>query len=366
MIRRLYVHNFRCLENFELRLEGLHSVLLVGKNGSGKSTVSLALEVFQRIARGSNRVRDFIQPKDLTQGRTGVPVRFEMEAQLKDREYKYAIALEFPPGFKELRVLEEELHIDGKPIFIRRLADVHLVRPGDHSADFKIDWHMVALPIIQTAPEEMLGSFKQWLASILILRPIPALISGDSSRETSEMDPHVRDLGSWFSGIQNYTTAYLTLIENLKLQMPDFDGFKNKRFTDESKSLFVEFANEQGSLPVPFQDLSDGEKCMVIGALVIAANQAYGPLLCFWDEPDNHLSLDEVGHFMASLRKVFQSGGQLIATSHNPEAIRQFADENTLFLFRKSHLEPTVVRALSELDVAGDPIGALIRGDIEP
>jgi AAA15 family ATPase/GTPase len=42
MIRRLYIHNFRCL--------GHSSVLLIGKNGSGKTTVSLALEILQKIA----------------------------------------------------------------------------------------------------------------------------------------------------------------------------------------------------------------------------------------------------------------------------------------------------------------------------
>ena len=104
----------------------------------------------------------------------------------------------------------------------------------------------------------------------------------------------------------------------------------------------------------------------MICAIVLAANHAYGPLLCFWDEPDNYLALDEVGHFVLALRKAFQSGGQFIATSHNPEAIRSFSDENTLLLYRKSHLEPTIIRPLSELPVSGDLVGALIRGDVEP
>ena len=104
----------------------------------------------------------------------------------------------------------------------------------------------------------------------------------------------------------------------------------------------------------------------MICALVLAANDAYGPLLCFWDEPDNYLAPSEVGHFVLSLRKAFQSGGQFIATSHNPEAIRRFSDENTLVLHRKSHLEPTIVRPLSELHVKGDLGDALVRGDLEP
>jgi hypothetical protein len=76
--------------------------------------------------------------------------------------------------------------------------------------------------------------------------------------------------------------------------------------------------------------------------------------------------MDEVGHFVLDLRKAFQLGGQFIATSHNPEAITGFSDENTLVLYRKNHLEPTIVRPLGELQVSGDLVGALIRGDVEP
>jgi predicted ATPase len=128
----------------------------------------------------------------------------------------------------------------------------------------------------------------------------------------------------------------------------------------------VEFSNVQGSVTLPFADLSDGEKCFMICAVVLAANDAFSPLVCFWDEPDNYLALDEVGHFVMALRQAFQSGGQFIATSHNPEAIRRFSDENTIVLSRKSHLEPTNARPLNELQINGDLVGALIRGDVEP
>jgi DNA repair exonuclease SbcCD ATPase subunit len=55
MLERLYVHNFRCLENFEFKPGDEPSMLLIGKNGSGKSTLANALAVFQRIGRGISR-----------------------------------------------------------------------------------------------------------------------------------------------------------------------------------------------------------------------------------------------------------------------------------------------------------------------
>jgi ABC-type Mn2+/Zn2+ transport system ATPase subunit len=354
-----------------LPVSGQPSVLLIGKNGSGKTTVGLALEILQKIARGTNRVGDLVKPKDLSRGRMDVPRRFEVDVELKAKVYEYVIAFEFPEGFKELRILEEKLAVNGKPVYTRNGAQVHLAKAAqgqEKEASFRIDWHMVALPIVQEqSTADPLFIFKHWLSRMLILRPIPSLIIGDSNLETLEPNLQVTDFGAWFSGLLAYSpAAYSKIDEYLQQVMPDLKDIRNPVIGKDSRSLVVQFSNDQGSVTVPFADLSDGEKCFMICAVVLAANVHLGPVLCFWDEPDNYLALPEVGHFVVALRRAFQSGGQFIATSHNPEAIRRFSDENTLVLYRKSHLEPTIVRPLSELQVSGDLVGALIRGDVEP
>lgn len=368
MIRRLYIHNFRCLENFELPISGQPSVLLIGKNGAGKTTVGLALEILQKIARGTNRVKDLVKPKDRTRGREDVPMRFEIEVELDNKVYEYIIAFELPEDFKEMRVHEERLAVDGKSVYSRKLAQVNIAKDGRvKDAEFSIDWHLVALPIVQErSMKDPLFIFKQWLSRMLYLRPIPSLIKGDSEQETLQPESGVTDFGAWFWALTGqYPAAYTKIDEYLKQVMPDLKDVQNPVVGKDSKSLIVQFSTPQGSLKLPFEDLSDGEKCFMICALVLAANNFYGPLLCFWDEPDNYLALSEVGHFVMALRKVFQTGGgQFIATSHNPEAISRFSDENTLVLHRKNHLEPTRVQLLSEIHVSGDIISALIRGDL--
>ncbi len=180
-------------------------------------------------------------------------------------------------------------------------------------------------------------------------------------------NPEVTDYGAWFSGLLNEKPGrYGKVSDYLKQVMSDFEDIQNPLIGKAARSLEVRFSNKQGSLNLPFEDLSDGEKCFMICALVLAAKDSYAPLLCFWDEPDNYLALSEVGHFVTHLRKSFQSGGQFIATSHNSEAIRSFSDENTLLLYRNSHLEPTIIRPLSELNVKGDLVAALTLGDLEP
>jgi hypothetical protein len=330
----------------------------------------MALEVLQKIARGTNRIKDFLKPKDRTRRREGLPIRFEIEVELDTRVYEYIIAFELPENFKELRVLEERLSVDGQPVYSREIATVHLGKTKQgKETEFQLDWHMVALPIVQEKSQtDPLYIFKRWLASMLILRPIPSFIKGDSDQETLQPAPDVSDFAAWFSGLLAQTpSAYAEIAAYLRQVMPDLNDIKNPLVGADSRSLLVQFAAEQKSLNLPFEELSDGEKCFMICALVLAAHKASDKLFCFWDEPDNYLAPDEVGHFVMALRQAFQTrGGQFIATSHNPEAIRRFSDENTLVLYRKNHFEPTLVRPLSEIQVKGDLINALLRGDVEP
>jgi ABC-type Mn2+/Zn2+ transport system ATPase subunit len=362
------------LENFELPISGQPSVLLIGRNGSGKTTVRLALEILQKIGRGTNRVGDLVRPKDFTGGRKDVPMRFEIEVELDGEVYEYVIAFELPRGFKDLQVLEERFTVGGTPLYTRKAPPVEPIETGDAPLNFMIDWRLVALPVLQEqSRHDALSVFKQWLRRMLVLAPIPSLILGDSRQRTFEPNVQVTDFAAWLSGLLASTpSAYSKIDKYLKTLIPDLEDIKNPEIGTGFQSLIVQFSADQGSprtlghLPVPFEDLSDGEKCFMICAAVLVAKDAYSNMLCFWDEPDNYLSIDEVGHFVMALRRAFQSGGQFIATSHNPEAIRSFSDENTLFLYRKSHLEPTIVRPLGELQVNGDLVDALTRGDVEP
>ncbi|MDL5054043.1 AAA family ATPase [Oscillatoria laete-virens NRMC-F 0139] len=366
MLQRLYVHNFRCLENFELSLKGMSSALLIGKNGVGKSTISSALELLQTIGRGQNRVGQLIQTKDFSPGRSDIPIRFEIEVLLEEKVYKYVLALELPEGFRELRVREEQLLVAGVSIFSRQEAQVTL-SSRNREAQFLVDWHLIALPVIQEQSEtDPLRIFRTWLARMVILSPIPSLMTGDSNGETLEPKRDGSNFGEWFSGLlSRYPAAYKEVDQYLKTVMPDISEIYNELIAKNSKSMIVRFEENNTSLSVDFKDLSDGEKCFFLCAVVLAANKYYGPLFCFWDEPDNHLSLSEVGHFIMSLRRSFKSSGQILATSHNEEAIRKFSSENTFLLDRKSHLEPTLIRLLSEVSISGDIIDSLILGDAE-
>ncbi|MBN2580221.1 MAG: AAA family ATPase [Pirellulales bacterium] len=364
MIKRLYVHNFRCFENFTLDLSGHPSVLLIGKNGAGKSTLLHCLKLFQNICRGSNRIRNLISASDFAQHRTDHPMRFEVDLTLSDRRFKYAISFEWPENFQEARILDESLSVDGQSIFTRHHAQTQL----SGGPAFGIDWHIVALPVINERPgEQAIQDIKTFFASMILIAPIPVKMTGFSEGSSSELQLDAANYASCLRNLlEKKPAAYHPFDSYIKTVIPDFSSIENVERGESGTQLVIKFEslNPQRSLTVEFKALSDGEKCFFLSAYLIATNTVGWPVFCMWDEPDNHLSLSEVGQFITGLRKMTNRSGQFIATTHHPETIRKFSDETTFVLMRKSHLDPADVRPLADFTYSGDLINALIRDEI--
>ena len=369
MLQRLYVHNYRCLENFELNLKDIPSALLIGKNGSGKSTILKVLEIFQSIGIGITRVDQLISLKDFSN--KNIDIKFEIEVLLEESVYRYClvfglqkISSSYNNIKEQLRVFEEELFISDKRIyFINEEQGSAFFKDQKDATRFLVDNEYVSLP----GQFSKANILKSWLAKMILLTPIPSLITGESKGETFHPIRNGSNFGKWVSGLLSHNPADAPhqIAKHLRELMPDIHDFLNEPIGKNAKSIVVRFKANKKTQSLDFEDLSDGEKCFFLCAVVLTANEYYGPLFCFWDEPDNYLSLSEVGHFVMSLRRAFKNSGQILITSHNEEAIRKFSNENTFILDRKSHLEPTLIRRLSDLSFTGDLINSLISGDIE-
>lgn len=366
MLQRLYVHNFRCLENFEFKPGDEGSVLLIGKNGSGKSTFAHALKVFQQIGRGVNRVGQLVKPMDASLGRVAVPMRFELQLQLDGQIFDYALAFELPERFKEFRVLEERLAVDGVVLYTRELAQV-TVRGKQAEAQFSIDWHLIALTVIQDpAAVTSLSRLRRWMANMVLLSPVPSRMVSEATDETLEPRQDASNMADWLAGLlAQHPSGYASIMSYMQGVMPDMSSFRFEREGKDVKSVLVRFQAGEATHELPFDALSDGEKCFFLCAVLLAANEAYGPVFAFWDEPDNHLSRHEISHFVLNLRRSFPSG-QFLMTSHNDQAFSRFSRENTWVLGRRSHLEPTIIRLVADLPVNGDLNQAWLAGDLEP
>lgn len=368
MIETLYIHNYKCFSHFEINLTETPTTLLIGKNGVGKSALRDVLGMLQCIGSGINRIGNLVQPSDYYLGHTREPMRFHLRCKIREKVYQFEIAFELPPDFRELRIKEESLVINGYLYYSRTLADVTIYETDQlKEKNFSVDWHTIVLPMIQEKQtERVLSDFRDWLARIFILSPQPSAISGNADGEALLPNREVSNFGEWFKGFFGASpNSYKFLDKYIQQVMPDFKSIQIKRDERGRSRLMVEF-EKQEHLPIniAFRDLSDGEKCFFICGTVLATHQAHGSLVCFWDEPDNYLSLSEVGLFIKALRREFHKTGQLLITSHNPEAVRKFSDENTWVLTRNSHLDPTRATLLEEIPLQEDTVLAMIQGDL--
>ncbi len=291
-------------------------------------------------------------------------MRFEVDLTLAGKRFTYAISFEWPQEFREARIADERLSVDGSAVFTRRESQVQL----SGGSTFGLDWHIFALPVInERPPERSIQDVKATLASMILVAPVPALMTGFAEQPSIELQHNAANYASCLLGmLQQKPKAYSTFESYVKTVIPDFSSIENLPRGESGTQLIVKFQQErpQRGLSVDFKALSDGEKCFFLSAYIIASNSVGSPVICMWDEPDNHLSLSEVGQFITTLRKMTNLSGQFIATTHHPETVRRFSDETTLVLTRKSHLDPAVVRPLGAFTYSGDLINALIRDEI--
>lgn len=375
MIERVYVQNFRCLSSFKLDLAGNPSALIIGRNGAGKSTIRHALSIFQRIGRGSGRVDNLLKREDWSfydkyldeQGRfkdIPDPMRFEIELTLANSAFAYAVSFDWPANFREARILDETLTVNGQTVFTRQQAQVTL--PG--SNPFGLDWHVFALSVInEKAPATSIQTLKAFLASLLLMAPVPAHMDGFSETTTDRLDEEALNFSSCLRGLLEKKPAVYGALESfLRTVITDFSSLDHDDRGKTGKQLMVTFKRQKAdeSFRVEFDALSAGEKCFFLSAYIVASNAVGLPLYCFWDEPDNHLSLSEVGQFITTLRKTAKRGGQFVSTSHHPETVRKFSGESTFVLTRKSHLDPTLPKLLKDMNYSGDLVEALIRDEV--
>lgn len=371
-ITRIYANNYRCLQKFEIALGETSSCILLGRNGVGKSAVRAVLELFKRIGCGENAVEDLLGVNDCTFSNWAEPVRFELECLIKNSAYSYTVAFDRPDGFHKARVMEERLSVDGKNVYRREFGQVYMSRSGDDDGEIKflLDWHSVALPIVQMrGSDNPLDTFTQALRSMLLLAPVSPLIGAEANDKDVNLKVDCSNFASWFSDLlKEFPESITEVKKRLQAALPDFRSVRSEKIGVGSRRLVVAFQRDAQTFELGFDRLSDGEKCLFVSAVVIACNMFRGSTVCFWDEPDNYLAVSEVKPFVTELKQSFcATQGQLIVTSHNIEAVTAFTAEQSVVLYRNSHLEPVRTRALKDLVGDGKDFDLpykLISGDL--
>jgi energy-coupling factor transporter ATP-binding protein EcfA2 len=351
MITRLYVNNFRCLVNFKAEFDSF--AVLCGPNGTGKSSVFDALRLLRNLGTGDAMLggtgEQDVPRLEFTDWLDSTVEEFELGLSVEGHAFDYVLHVEQKAEFEKPRIIKEQADCDGKLLFKRDLEGVEFDKADGTKASFPLDWRQAALAAIQPrgvnlAKLELLqGEF----AKLLILRPNPRGMAGESKAEARHPDLSITNLTSWYRSLaqeQEWTDA---LRDALKDVWPDFRSFKLVDAGMNTKALQLRFESEAGKPTLLFSDqLSDGERALVALYMVRAALETGAARTVMLDEPDNFVGLPELQPWVLSMRELLDDKHQLVLISHHPEILSSSGEANGRYLWRDNHTSPTRIGPL--------------------
>ena len=331
MLNRIYIDNYKCCVNLEVKFNAIN--LLLGDNGSGKSTVFEVLRKIQGLVSRGREVSDLFSIEDLTRWQTTTRQRFELELDGNDGRYKYELELEFDVARSTAYIRREKLFF----------SDKKLIDFNDGNVQLYLDDYSTGPLYPSTLSRSAIGSlpvrldntkliwFKDRLKQFIIVQINPMNMESENKHETNFLEPQCRNFVSWYREISQNQGKAFEISSALKEVIDGFEYFKFDRVGEARSILKVQISNSQ----YRFHELSDGQRTLITLYSLIHYAQGQNFTLCI-DEPENFVSLPEIQPWISTLYD-FCSDGELqtLLISHHPEYINYLAESVGLWFERE-------------------------------
>jgi predicted ATPase len=329
MLSRIYIDNFKCFVNFEYK--PAQRQLILGSNGSGKSSFLDALLFIRQIAISGIKTEDFDTLVHRTRWMTQPHQTFELEAVIDGATYKYALVIDPWGEPSRPRVASEMLHLDGKPIFEFAKGEVHLFNDRfEHKVTYPFDWNRSALATITARKDNTrLTRFKDWLGNLVCFRLNPFAMGSRAEGENLFPNPDLSNVAAWYRHlVQANRKQDSALHESLRSAIDDFNFLELTSVGENIRLLMCEFSREGvPSAKFFFNELSDGQRCIICLYMILHFIISQGSTVVL-DEPENFISLREIQPWLnAASDAIDQKKGQMLIISHHPELINQWAPD---------------------------------------
>lgn len=330
MIQRFYADNFRCLVNFELKLDELN--VLLGANGTGKSALFDLLRGIQRLITEQRKLDEVFRRRDLStlradedQGRA-VRQTFELDVSIENRLYEYRLVIGHDLKLRKMRIEEEVLICDKAPLFEFRKGDAQLYRDdGRQGPKYLFDWSQSGVAALHERPENLrLQRFRTELANWIVVRPCPPVFEVETRTEDRFLTPLMSNFVGWYRGAsQENQGALAVLFQELSQVLPAFDSLNLVPVGQNTRMLEARFSPSRGKRDYDFDQLSDGQRALIgLYSLLCFGQRGGHPYSLFVDEPDNYLSLREVQPWIAGVADACgETLEQAVIISHHPMTI---------------------------------------------
>src|SRR5579863_9814853 len=225
MLIRVYIDNFRSFVNFEYRPE--RKQLLLGANGSGKSSLLDAIRYVKRFIEGdenpftqSTRTRWQDKPLQVV----------EIEALLEGKRYEYRVEIGFKSETRQASVNLESLKVSGATAFELANGEIRFFSNGSGGATaVPLETTRSALHLSQLSNSHV-RRFVEWMDSVHCFRideyHDAMLESADS--EERQPDYELENIAGWYRHLVGASPA--ENVEFLASMKSALDGFQNLRF----------------------------------------------------------------------------------------------------------------------------------------
>jgi predicted ATPase len=336
-LERIFADNFRCLVNFELKTVPVQ--VLVGGNGSGKSTVLDMLALLRSFVSDGVNCSAIFGGKTKTRWQSVAKQRFELDVSDDGRLYRYALVIAEDQK-KQTRVEQETLDFEGRPLFQFIDGEMRLFNDRQNpqpSVTFHADWSHSGLGIVSPRPDNSkLSAFKEWLDRLHPVQINPWDMSEQSESEARHPAPDLENLADWYRHLvlENGDAVYAA-IEDLRIAIPGLSSISAKQAGREYREIIASLkAPDGGQVEVALTELSEGQRCLIALYLLLHAQLSNGATLVI-DEPENFISLREIQPWLfKAIDKAEECGGQLIVASHHPEVLNQLVARGATLLVR--------------------------------
>src|SRR5882724_1795288 len=367
MLTRLYVDNFRALDNTDLQLG--RRTLLMGSNGTGKSTLGDVHIRLQWALFGQSKADEIFSVDTLTRWQSVPRQRFEIDATGPDGDYHYELVVEHrktaSADVPRTRIPREALTINSQPLFHFEDGLVRLYR-DDHSVgpEYPFDWGRSALGTISARPDnQKLTWFLRWLQGLTVLRPNPPQMEDLIERDDFLLFLDAKNFAAWYHTASSGDKLRDRLLHDaLADVLPGFEAL-NFEFAGPNRWLLrADFSHSGARLMLRLMELSDGHRALILLYAVLHFLLQEGRTV-FLDEPDNYVSLDEIQPWLLSAADVVDGGsGQLVLVSHHPEIFNQWSVSHGLVTERDGCGPVRIRRFTSVPGVGLTPAEMVARG----
>lgn len=364
MLTRIYVDNYKSLVNFEMKVGQIN--LLLGPNGTGKSSVFEVLRKLRAFIGGEKQIQELFDNSTRTRWQTSRIQTFEIDVRDDQGNYRYELAVEHDELGQKMRVKRESLSLDGNPLLRFEQGEMRLFR-DDYSEgpQYPFNWLLSAVgSILPRGDNRKLTRFKQKIQKLLIAQSLPALMGSESNQEESTPSDYLENFVSWYRYIsQEDQGLTVELTGRLREILPGFDRFGFEAYGERNRRLKAYFSRataEGAENSYAFDELSDGQKNLIVLYAILIAAQRNGYILCL-DEPENFLALPEIRPWLAELYNLCDEGKiQALLISHHPEMIDYLLASPIGYWFERQDNLSTRTRTIGAAEEDGLSISELI------